>query len=77
MWEVATRKMPFAGENFAKISLEVLEGKRPAVPSNIPKSYAALMSRCWHRKPHKRPAADELCKTIEEWLDNPKAEEMV
>jgi hypothetical protein len=35
------------------------------------------MSRCWHRKPHKRPAADELCKTIEEWLDNPKAEEMV
>lgn len=77
MWEVATRKIPFAGDNFTRITLEVLEGKRPQVPTNVPKYYSDLMSRCWHRKPHKRPSADDICHTVEEWLEDPKGDDMV
>jgi serine/threonine protein kinase len=70
MWEVATRKQPFAGENLARVAVEIVEGKRPPVPSNAPKSYVALMTACWHRKPHKRPSAEQVCHTIESWLEN-------
>jgi class 3 adenylate cyclase/tRNA A-37 threonylcarbamoyl transferase component Bud32 len=70
MWEVATRKLPFAGENLAKTAVDVVEGKRPPVPANAPKAYVALMTACWHRKPHKRPSAEQVCRTIESWLDN-------
>jgi hypothetical protein len=33
MWEVLTRKEPFAGRNFMGVSLDVLEGRRPAIPA--------------------------------------------
>jgi hypothetical protein len=28
------------------------------------------MTACWHRKPHKRPSAEQVCRAIESWLDN-------
>jgi serine/threonine protein kinase len=79
MWEVATRKLPFAGENLAKAAMDVIEGKRPPVPSNAPKTYVRLMTACWHRKAHKRPTAEHVCRAIESWMDSPAslAESMV
>lgn len=70
MWEVATRKLPFAGDNLAKVALDVLEGKRPPVPNNVPQVYASLMTSCWHRKPHKRPSAEHVCRTIESLMES-------
>jgi tRNA A-37 threonylcarbamoyl transferase component Bud32 len=69
MWEVATRKLPFAGENLARAAFDVVEGKRPPAPPNAPKSYVGLMTACWHRKPHKRPSAEQVCLTIQAWMD--------
>jgi serine/threonine protein kinase len=45
MWEVATRKQPFAGRNFMGVSLDVLEGKRPKVPSDLPPTFKRLVKR--------------------------------
>src|SRR3989344_3156664 len=33
MWEVLTRKQPYAGRNFMSVSLDVLEGRRPQIPT--------------------------------------------
>jgi len=60
MWEVLTRRRPYADANFMSISLDVLEGKRPEVPPDCPSAYGSLMARCWHRKPHKRPTAADV-----------------
>jgi serine/threonine protein kinase len=48
MWEVATRKQPFAGRNFMGVSLDVLEGKRPKVPSDLPPAFKKLLKRYGH-----------------------------
>jgi serine/threonine protein kinase len=36
MWEMLTRKQPYAGRNFMGVSLDVLEGKRPQIPQDCP-----------------------------------------
>lgn len=75
MWEVATRRVPFDGENLAKISFDVIAGKRPAMPSSLPEDFSDLVTRSWHAKPAKRPTADEVCSTLAQWL--PDGHELV
>nr|UDO47013.1 serine/threonine protein kinase [Pandoravirus massiliensis] len=60
MWEVLTRRRPYADANFVHISLDVLQGKRPDVPEDCPPAFGRLMQKCWHHKPHKRPAAADV-----------------
>ncbi len=48
MWEVATRKQPFAGRNFMGVSLDMLEGKRPKVPADLPPAFKKLLKRYLH-----------------------------
>ena len=48
MWQVATRKEPFAGRNFMGVSLDVLEGKRPQIPNDCPAEFRKMMKKCWH-----------------------------
>jgi hypothetical protein len=54
------RRQPFAGRNFMGVSLDVLEGRRPQMPSDCPESFRKMIERCWHAKDSKRPAMDEL-----------------
>jgi serine/threonine protein kinase len=60
MWQMATRKQPFAGRNFMGVSLDVLEGKRPQLPADCPLAFGKTVKRCWHAKPDKRPSMDEV-----------------
>jgi class 3 adenylate cyclase/tRNA A-37 threonylcarbamoyl transferase component Bud32 len=60
MWEMATRKQPYAGRNFMGVTLDVLEGKRPQVPADCPAAYRAMMTQCWKGKPKKRPSMEEV-----------------
>jgi serine/threonine protein kinase/ABC-type phosphate transport system substrate-binding protein len=64
MWEVLTRRRPYADANFVRISLDVLEGKRPEVPSDCPPAFARLMAKCWHAKAHKRPSAGDVASQL-------------
>jgi serine/threonine protein kinase len=65
MWEVITRKQPFAGRNFMNVSLDVLEGRRPAVPADCPKGFKKLMKACWHADAKKRPTMEHVVEQLE------------
>jgi serine/threonine protein kinase len=60
MWEVLTRKQPFAGRNFMGVSLDVLEGRRPQVPGDCPTDFRKMMKRCWHSSVEKRPSMEAV-----------------
>jgi serine/threonine protein kinase len=65
MWEVLTRKQPFAGSNFMGVSLDVLEGRRPAVPNDCPIAFKKMMKKCWHADASKRPAMEDVVLRLE------------
>ncbi|AQN68650.1 protein tyrosine kinase (PTK) family protein [Saudi moumouvirus] len=60
MWEVLTGKEPFAGYNFMKVSLDILEGARPQIPSDCPINLKKLIKKCWHSNANKRPNMEEV-----------------
>jgi serine/threonine protein kinase len=65
MWQVATRKEPFAGRNFMGVSLDVLEGRRPAVPNDCPPEFRKVMQKCWHANAAKRPRLNDVVNFLE------------
>lgn len=60
MWQMLTRKLPFAGRNFMGVSLDILEGRRPQIPQDCPNAYKKMMKRCWHADPEKRPTMEDV-----------------
>jgi serine/threonine protein kinase len=60
MWQVLTRKQPFAGRNFMGVSLDVLEGRRPQVPGECPQAFKKVMKKCWHGDAHRRPSMESV-----------------
>jgi hypothetical protein len=50
------------------VTLEVLEGRRPAVPADCPPAVAKLMKKCWHRDGAKRPTMEDVVSTIDNLL---------
>jgi serine/threonine protein kinase len=74
MWQVVTRKDPYAGRNFMGVSLDVLEGKRPNAMPDLPAAFQKTMSRCWHAKPGKRPPMSTVVEVFADLLgDDPLA----
>ncbi|ELR14073.1 protein kinase domain containing protein [Acanthamoeba castellanii str. Neff] len=65
MWEVLTRKVPYADQTFMSVALEILDGKRPDVPSDCPPEFKQLMQRCWHKHQDKRPSMEEVTASLE------------
>ncbi|MDP2438257.1 MAG: protein kinase, partial [archaeon] len=65
LWELLLRQYPFQGISIPRIATEVIAGRRPAVPAAMAKDpnlreYSALMMRCWHQKPARRPSMREV-----------------
>jgi hypothetical protein len=69
MWEVVTRKIPYADGNLMTVVSDVMAGKRPRLPSDCPLAFAELVKRCWHRKPSKRPSMNEVLVHLNSELD--------
>lgn len=68
MWEVLTRKQPFQGRNFMGVSLDVLEGRRPAIPKDCSPNFKKLMKKCWHAEAKARPSIEEVVAQLESIL---------
>jgi serine/threonine protein kinase/ABC-type phosphate transport system substrate-binding protein len=68
MWEVLTRKQPYAGRNFMGVSLDVLEGRRPQIPPDTPQDFRKMVKRCWHGTADKRPAMEEIIGFLDSML---------
>jgi serine/threonine protein kinase len=60
MWQVVTRKQPFAGRNFMGVSLDVLEGRRPQIPTECTGELRKVMKKCWHGEANKRPSMESV-----------------
>jgi serine/threonine protein kinase len=60
MWQVLTRREPYAGRNFMGVSLDVLEGKRPQIPNDCPQDFRKVMKKCWHADRDKRPLMEHI-----------------
>jgi serine/threonine protein kinase len=60
MWQVVTRREPYAGRNFMGVSLDVLEGRRPQIPNDCPEDFKKKMKKCWHASAEKRPTMEAV-----------------
>ncbi|SPN79556.1 Serine/Threonine-protein kinase [Brazilian cedratvirus IHUMI] len=68
MWQVLTGKEPYKGCNFMKVSLDILNGERPPIPPECPKSCKKLMKKCWSGEVEKRPSASQVIITLNQVL---------
>ncbi|AJF96760.1 ser/thr kinase [Pandoravirus inopinatum] len=65
MWEVVTRRRPFADRGFADVALAVLDGMRPTIPTACPPDLADLMAACWDADPDARPSMGEVVSRLD------------
>jgi serine/threonine protein kinase len=67
LWELASRKVPFAEVGHAAIIMRHIEkGEREDIPEDCPPSFAKLIKWCWHQEPEKRPTIDVAAKALAE-----------
>ncbi|RIB13924.1 kinase-like domain-containing protein [Gigaspora rosea] len=70
MTEMSTGQRPFDGRKFdIKLSVEICRGLRPKFAPETPKCYIELAEKCMNSDPQKRPSAQNVRDTIEDWLD--------
>ncbi|CAJ0927059.1 7414_t:CDS:2 [Entrophospora sp. SA101] len=51
-----------------ELAQKIIDGKRPKISKEAPKSYNDLMQQCWDHDPSKRPTASKLYETIGSWF---------
>ncbi|CAB5376688.1 unnamed protein product [Rhizophagus irregularis] len=61
MWELMTGRRPFWDKSHdTDLIIEICDGLRPPIVTNVPEGYIELMQKCWHSDPHKRPTANDI-----------------
>ncbi|RGB32819.1 hypothetical protein C1646_705851, partial [Rhizophagus diaphanus] len=61
MWEISHRQPPFMNyEHDYNLAINIINGMRPKIISEIPSEYKSLMEQCWGADPLKRPDIDTL-----------------
>lgn len=69
LWELLTGEVPFAElSEFAVVS-QVVAGARSKVPAGLPIALRRLLRAMWHRKPHRRPTAVQVCQLLRRFLN--------
>ena len=66
--EIVMQELPFSYVNDKLAMLELLNQKRPALPSSdaeCPPYLRRLITACWAEDPHKRPSFQEICQILD------------
>ncbi|POG71801.1 kinase-like domain-containing protein [Rhizophagus irregularis DAOM 181602=DAOM 197198] len=67
MWEISSGQPPFMNyEHDCNLAINIINGMRPKIISEIPLKYKSLMEQCWDANPLKRPDANTLLEKIRE-----------
>lgn len=69
-YEILTLKVPFDGLAIPALCNLLAKGKRPELPSSIPKALQKLVSQCWNIKPARRPDTQEILCEVDRFLLN-------
>lgn len=69
LWEVASRKIPFADiANDMRVAVLIMGSSRPEIPKDCPQEVAAVIQACWKVDPKSRPNAAEVAYGLEKIL---------
>ncbi|EXX57923.1 Skm1p [Rhizophagus irregularis DAOM 197198w] len=68
MWEISSGQLPFINykHDDYDLAMDIINGMRPEIVSEIPLEYRNLMEQCWDADPSKRPDIDKLYEKIRE-----------
>ncbi|PKK71766.1 kinase-like protein, partial [Rhizophagus irregularis] len=67
MWEISFGQPPFMNyEHDCILALNIIDGIRPKIISEIPSKYKSLMEQCWDANPLERPNISALWRKIRE-----------
>ncbi|PKY54074.1 hypothetical protein RhiirA4_472692 [Rhizophagus irregularis] len=67
MWEISFGQPPFMNyEHDYILAINIIDGIRPKIISEIPSEYKSLMEQCWDANPLKRPDIYTLFNKINE-----------
>ncbi|GES79167.1 kinase-like domain-containing protein [Rhizophagus clarus] len=67
MWEISFGLPPFINYNHDyNFVINIIDGMRPKIISEIPSKYKNLMEQCWNANPSERPNIDTLLERMEE-----------
>jgi len=70
IYEVLTGLPPYYDQNHnLDLALRICQGLRPKFNIKIPQLLENLIRRCWDKDPQKRPATNELERTLREWQE--------
>jgi len=64
IWQMASREKPWKDVPVWDVPTRVIHGKRPTIPSNIPKDYAELIRKCWAAKPEDHPPFNDIVEML-------------
>ncbi|KAI9216995.1 kinase-like domain-containing protein, partial [Blastocladiella britannica] len=64
LYEIASRSLPFEGEEALVIRMSILEGARPEIPDDAPEAFAALICECWAQEARLRPGFEEITRRL-------------
>ncbi|RIA85457.1 kinase-like domain-containing protein [Glomus cerebriforme] len=67
MWEISSGQPPFMNyEHDYDLAMNIVNGIRPKIVSEIPLEYKNLMEQCWDADPLKRPDTFKILKKMDE-----------
>ncbi|PKY26740.1 kinase-like protein [Rhizophagus irregularis] len=67
MWEISFGQPPFMNyEHDCILAINIIDGIRPKIISEIPSEYKSLMEQCWDANPLKRPDINTLYNKMNE-----------
>ncbi len=64
IWEMLTRKLPFAGLRFRDVKQRICGGERLPIPPGCPREIHDLISQCWEEDRKKRPNISSIIQVI-------------
>lgn len=65
LWEMAHRRVPYAGREPMAVALEVTRSNlRPAISDSVDPAFQALMKDCWAQDPDRRPDFNHIMQRL-------------
>lgn len=69
LWEIASRRVPYAGLEVGQMISETITGRQDLMPDG-PKVFLIMINACWHLDPLQRPTTQQIGEEFSKALKN-------